>query len=269
MPVNDLVLAPTTIPDASPLAYVRAGAAAGFRHIGLRLNRSPGLPFHEVVGDRALIAAMKRELQQHGIQVVDIYSFYLQPQTKVADFAPALEHGADFGARYAVVMGADTDWSRTRDNFGAICELADGFNLVCTLEPAVIRPLANLQQSLKLIADAGRSNAAVCVDPLNFARAGDRIADLKQVDPRYLPYAQITDGIIGPDEPNPALLGRMGPNRRSLLGQGNVPLREILAALPAGIPLSIETPPPAGSTHSADEWAKIVMANTRDFLAGG
>jgi hypothetical protein len=46
--LNNLVLAPTTIPDTAPLAYVEAAAAAGYRHVGLRLNRSPGLPFQPV-----------------------------------------------------------------------------------------------------------------------------------------------------------------------------------------------------------------------------
>jgi sugar phosphate isomerase/epimerase len=264
--VNSLVLAPTTIPDASPLEYVEVAAAAGFQAVGLRLNRSPGLPFQPVLGDGALIQAIKRTLANSGLSVLDIYSFYLEPATDVANFTPAFELGAELGARYAVVMGADSEWSRLCDNFGRVCRLASGYGLVCTVESAVMRPLANLQQAQRLLSETGCANAGICIDPLNFARAGDTIAALRQVDPKLLPYAQITDGIIGPDEPNPALLGRMAPNRRRLLGQGNVPLGDILDALPPGVPLSIELPPPVGSRLDATQWAQLVLEDAQSYL---
>jgi sugar phosphate isomerase/epimerase len=265
--VNGLILAPTTIPDASPLAYIEAAATAGYRHVGLRLNRSPGLPFHPVVGDAPLIRAMKDALFGAGLTVFDIYSFYLQPDTDVATFRPAIDLAAEFGAKYLVTMGADPEWCRQRDNFVRICEIAAAYGLVCTVEPAVIRPLASLAQAERLMRESACPNAAICVDPLNFSRAGDRAADLRRLDPGFFPYAQICDGIIGPDEPNPALLGRMSPNQRCLLGQGMVPLDAIFDALPSGLPLSIELPPPDGSVQSAAEWARLVLEDAQAYLA--
>jgi sugar phosphate isomerase/epimerase len=264
--LNNLVLAPTTIPDTGPLAYVEAAAAAGYRHVGLRLNRSPGLPFQPVVGNATLVRAMKGTLSSAGLRVLDIYSFYLEPDTDVGAFRPAIELGAEFGAQYLVTMGADTEWSRQRDNFVRICEIAAGYGLTCILEPAVIRPLATFAQAQQLVHESGCPNAAICVDPLNFSRAGDRAADLRGVDARLLPYAQITDGIIGPDEPNPALLGRMGPNQRCLLGEGMVPLDDILDALPPALPLSIELPP-TDPTIGAVQWAKLVLEDAQHYLA--
>jgi hypothetical protein len=82
-----------------------------------------------------------------------------------------------------------------------------------------------------------------------------------------LPYAQICDGIIGPDEPNAALLGRMSPNRRCLLGQGMVPLDDIFDALPPGVPLSIELPPPDRRAVTAANWAAEVREDALRFLA--
>jgi sugar phosphate isomerase/epimerase len=264
--MNDLVLAPTTVPDAGPLEYIAAAGAAGYRHVGLRLNPSPGFPFHPVAGNAALIKEMKSALAAADLRVLDVYSFYLQPQTNVAAFKPAIELAAEFGAKYLVTMGADPDWSRQRDNFVRVCEIADGCGLTCIVEPAVIRPLANVAQTLRLIREAGCANVAICVDPLNFSRAGDQASDLRGIDPKLLPYAQICDGIIGPDEPNPALLGRMSPNQRTLLGEGNVPLADILNALPGGLPLSIELPPPSGRDVGAAEWAKIVLDDARSYL---
>jgi hypothetical protein len=59
----------------------------------------------------------------------------------------------------------------------------------------------------------------------------------------------------------------MGPNQRRLLGEGVVPLAALLDALPPGLPLSVELPPPPGARPAAAEWAKTTAANVRGFLA--
>jgi sugar phosphate isomerase/epimerase len=264
--VNKIIIAPTTLQDTAPLEYIAATAAAGYDGIGLRVHRSPGLPFFPVVGDTALIAEMKQRIADSNLDVFDLYSFYLQPDTDVAAFAPAMELGASFGAKYATVMGADTDWSRQRDNFVRACDLAAQFGLVCSLEFAVIRPLATLPQTVRLIAESGR-DAVICIDPLHLARSGGSPADLKTLDAKYFPYAQISDGVLEPGEPNPALFGKLSLGTRAMPGEGTLPLRELLAALPPNIPLSVELPislAPQGTTPH--EWAKTTLARTRRFL---
>jgi sugar phosphate isomerase/epimerase len=266
--LNQIIIAPTTLQDTAPLEYVEATAAAGYDGIGLRVHRSPGLPFHPVLGDAALIRDMRQRIADAGLAVFDLYSFYLQPDTDVQSFAPTMELGASFGARYATVMGADEDWSRQRDNFVRTCDLAKQFGLVCSLEFAVIRPLATLAQTVRLIEEAKRA-AVICIDPLHLARSGGSPADVKALDHKYFPYAQISDGILEPGEPNPALFGKLGLGKRAMPGEGQLPLREVIAALPPGIPLSVELPhalAPKGT--SARDWAKITLESTRNFLRG-
>jgi sugar phosphate isomerase/epimerase len=271
--MNRLMMAPTSLQDAAPLDYIAATAAAGYDGIGLRVHRSPGLPFHPLVGNAALIRAMKRALADSRLEVFDLYSFYLQADTDVRTFEPALELGGELGARYATVMGDDADWSRQRDNFARVCELAAAYGLVCSIEFAVIRPLATLAQTVRLIAEAGRE-AVICIDPLHLARSGGKPADVKALDPKLVPYAQISDGVVEPGEPDPALFGKLGMGTRRMPGEGTLPLRELVFdALPAGIPLSVELPialGPKGVTERA--WAKTTLEATRRFLsedAGG
>jgi sugar phosphate isomerase/epimerase len=249
-----LALAPTTLPDSEPFEYVLAALAARYDAIGLRLNRSPGLPFHPIVGNAPLIRELKAMLK---LPVLDIYSFYLRPETDLEAYLPALALGAELGARYAVVMGDDPEWQRQRDNFGRICDAAAGFGLTCVVEFAVIRPLATLAQSVRLIAEAGRKNAAVCLDPLNFVRGGGKASDLEALDPALFPYLQLTDGFRDPGT---------GPNRRCLMGEGDVPMREILAALPAGLALSVEFPINIQTRLGPMEWAKHVADSSRRYL---
>ena len=49
--LNTIIIAPTTLQDTAPVEYIEATAAAGYDGIGLRVHRSPGLPFYPVAGD--------------------------------------------------------------------------------------------------------------------------------------------------------------------------------------------------------------------------
>jgi len=265
--LNEIIIAPTSLQDTAPIEYIEATIHAGYDGIGLRVHRSPGLPFFPVVGNTALIREMRSRIADAGLKVYDLYSFYLQPDTDVASFAPAMELGASFGAKYATVMGADTDWSRQRDNFVRTCYLSAQFGLTCSLEFAVIRPLATLPQTVQLIEESKR-DAVICIDPLHLARSGGSPADVKALDTKYFPYAQISDGKLEPGEPNPALFGKLGMGTRLMPGEGTLPLRELLAALPSNVPLSVELPHSLAPNMSARDWAKTTADRTRAYLAG-
>src|SRR5262249_36268461 len=261
-----LALSPTTLPDTPPLEYVEAAAAAGYDAVGLRLNRSPLFPFHPVAGNASLIRELKQALAGSGLSALDMLSFYLAPATDVAEFAAPLEAGAALGARYALVAGDDADASRLRDNLARFCDLARPFGVTAAVEFAVIRPLATLGQTLQLLADAGRENAVVCLDPLNHIRGGGTVAELRAVDPAVLPYGQISARVLGTRAPNLGGIGRMSPNQPRLLGEGTLPLHEILDALPPGRPLSVELPMPKTKRRSARKWAHTTADSTRRFL---
>jgi sugar phosphate isomerase/epimerase len=252
--VNRLAIAPTTVPNAAPLAYLDAAIAAGWDAVGLRLHRSPNLPYHPVVGDARLIREMKRRLADARMPVHDIFTFYLQAESDFAAFAQSLALGAEFGARYALVQGDDSEWNRLSDTYARFCDLAAPFGISVVVEFNPARPLANIQQASQLIAAAGRTNAAICVDPLHLARSGSVPGDLRDIDPGLLPYAQFSDG-------------RLSPLARLLPGEGALPLRELLTVLPADTMLSVEVPIPEGSAYSTADWVKLVLDRTRAYLS--
>jgi sugar phosphate isomerase/epimerase len=262
-----LALAPTTLPETTPMEFLAAAAAARYDGVGLRLNPSPGRTFHPVVGNAALIREMKRTLADSGLAALDIFTFYLLPATDFGQYAAALELGAEFGAKYAMVNGDDPEWPRMRDSFGRFCDDAARFGLTACVEFVPFLRLATLQQALRLLAETARPNTAITMDPLHFARGGGKPADLNGLDPKLFPTAQLSDGVLGPGEPDPARLGpEMGRGERRMPGEGSLPLREILDALPAGLPLSVEVPRPNSTPLSAEEWAKRALTSTRRFL---
>ena len=78
--MNRLHVAATSLADATPLDFIGATAEAGFDGIGIRLHRSPVYPnWHPIVGDAPLMAAVKAELASSGLEFLDIFTFYVQP----------------------------------------------------------------------------------------------------------------------------------------------------------------------------------------------
>ena len=273
--MNKLILAPTTLPETPPLDYIEAAGAAGYDGVGLRLHRSPGLPFHPVVGNAPLIRDIRRALADTGLPVFDIFSCYLEPDTRIEHFTPSLALGAELGGKFVMVMGNDPDFARMRDNFALFCDEALRFGLTATIEFVPTRPLATMQIAARMITEAGRANAAICIDPLHFTRTGGQPADIAALDPKLFPYTQINDGVLFPGEPNPAHFGKMPQGERRMLGAGDVDLRGILDALPAELPLSVEIPISLGAglrdvgvhPYTPGEWAKVAIGNTREFLS--
>ncbi len=262
--MRKLAFAPTSLPEAKPLDFLAAAEAAGFDGVGLRLNKSPGLPFHPVAGDAVLVREMKRRLKDSKLFVLDILSFYLLPQTDFDGFKPGLELGAELGAKYAMVIGDDPDWLRLSDNFGRFCDEAARFGISAVIEFVAYRALATLELAQRIVAETGRKNAVICVDPLHFARGGGKPADVKRVDPKLLPYMQLSDGVLFPGEP-PAQ--RKVQGERRMPGEGTLPLAELLAAMPKGIPLSVEVMTAETAKMPPNDWAKLVMDRTKRFLA--
>jgi sugar phosphate isomerase/epimerase len=252
--------------DAAPLGLIEAARDAGYDGLGLRLHPSPKLPYHPIVGDAPLIRQMQRTLADAKLRVLDIYTFYLQPATRLDDFTPALALGAELGAGYALVQGADPDWSRLLDNFAGFCERARRFGLRASLEFVPQRDLATLAQALKLIAEGGQPDAAICVDPLHLARGGGTPADLRDLDPRLLPYIQFSDGVLAEGEPDLALAKRIGIGERRLPGQGTLPLTDLLEVVPDDVPLSVEVARPAGASMTDAAWARTAIEETRRFI---
>ena len=266
--MSSLFLAPTTLPDARPIDFIEAAGAAGFDGLGLRLNASPGMPFHPVAGNARLVGEVKRRIADLGLKVHDILSFYLQPETDLASYKAPLELGAELGAKYALTIGDDPDWTRLSDNFARLCDIAAPLGIAASVEFVPRRSLRNLPQVLRLFRETARSNVSLCVDPLHVTRSGATGADLKKLDKRLIPYVQLCDGILQPGEPDPEGIGRTAPETRCMPGEGVLPLVDILGAVPAGIPVSVEVPYEENAELSPQDWTKLVAKKTRTFLAG-
>jgi len=260
--MHKIALSPNSLVGVPALEYIDALVKAGYDGIGLRMYASPGVNYESVTQPIAdnppLMREIKHALNDSGLILYDILSYYIRPNFELERMLPSLEFGAELGFPYALAIADDPEWARQRDNFGRLCDAARTLGLTVSLEAPVAQNAVNtLPLAAKLIEESGRSNAVFCLDPFHFWRVGHAPDLLKTYAPRLFPYTQIDDGVDTDGPP---------PRGRREIGKGSVPLSEILDALPEDLPLSIEWGRPRDSNYTAAEWAAVAIDATRRFL---
>ena len=254
-----LSLAHLTVLDTTPPELVAVADAAGFRTIGIRLTATPsvGVPPYDILGDGPLLRETLLRLADTGISVLDTEFLRFEPDQPVGVPEGFLEVSARLGAKNVLVMSAEPDESRTIERFCELCDAAAAHGLHVNLEFAVYTGVRTLAHAASVVARSRRPNASVLIDALHFSRSGGWPAHVREVDPSLFRYAQLCDAVA--DMPGPgdtAALVAEARRGRLLPGEGALPLRELVAALPAGLPLGIEAPCRATAELPAVERAR-------------
>jgi sugar phosphate isomerase/epimerase len=256
---RQISLAHLTVLDTTPPELVTVAAAAGFRTVGIRLTATPsvGIPPYDILSDGPLLRETLRRLADTGVSVLDTEFLRFEPDQPVGIPEGFLEVSARLGARNVLVMSAEPDEARTLERFCELCDRAARYGLHVCLEFAIYTGVRTLAEAAHVVARSRRSNASVLVDALHFSRSGGIPAHLASVDPSLFRYAQICDAsadMPGPGD-TPALV-REARTGRLLPGEGVLPLAELVAALPAGLPLAVEAPSRATADLPAVERAR-------------
>lgn len=172
------------------------------------------------------------------VAVHNIEVFSVGPDTDVAAFAPALDMGAEIGATRLTALVQDPDADRAKAAMAALADLAGARGIAVSIEFMKFSELRSIGAGEAFVRDAGHENLSLLVDPLHLFRTGGNVSDLAVTDRRVIGAAQICDGPLkAPKSP----FGEAVENR-GIPGEDEFPLREFLAALPAGCPIDIEVP---------------------------
>ncbi|SFU91125.1 Sugar phosphate isomerase/epimerase [Methylobacterium sp. 174MFSha1.1] len=261
-----LGLAHFTCIGVTPVDLVRLGARTGCAAVGLRLYPAfPGAPFYALPAGSDVFREMRRALADEGMRVHDIEFVTLSEDFVPASLAGMLESAAGLGARRLSVCGDDPDRPRLVARFAELCDLAAGFGLGVDLECMAWRQVASLPDAVRVVEAAGRPNGGVLVDALHLARTGGSPEDVRAVPPGLIRHAQLCDAPAEAPRSTDAIIqearaGRLPP------GDGALPLRALVAALPATASLSIEVPI-TGATAPEDH-VRANLAAARRLLAG-
>ncbi|CAM5191775.1 Sugar phosphate isomerase/epimerase OS=Castellaniella defragrans OX=75697 GN=HNR28_003404 PE=4 SV=1 [Castellaniella defragrans] len=164
------------------------------------------------------------------------------------------------------MSGDDPDERVVMDLFVQACELAAPLGLKVDLEFMPWSGINSLAKAAQVVTAAGQANGAVLVDTLHLSRSGGTPADIAAFDPGLFGYVQVCDA---PPVPPSSLdeIAHEARVARLIPGEGGLPLADVLAALPDGLPVSLELPmKDLARKMPALERARLAMAGVRRVL---
>jgi sugar phosphate isomerase/epimerase len=254
-----------------PPALVNLAADLGCRHITLAL--SPITPFNPHNYPRFSLkedAGLRRETQaamrDRGVDIVGGSGGLLGPETDVSAFAPDLAVMAELGIPRINSISFDRDKGRGFDKFAQLAELAASFGLATMVEivPGIL--IGDLAAGLAVVRHVGRSDFRLLIDTMHVARTGGTAADLAALDPALVGYIQLCDAPLAPAVPDYAqesTLHRLAP------GEGELPLHDLMAALPRDVLVGLEIPIASQAEAGVGPYERLApcVAAARKLLA--
>ncbi|SAL83087.1 xylose isomerase domain-containing protein [Caballeronia arvi] len=239
--MNRLSLSHLTVLDVGPPHLISLAAQAGFRAVGIRLcSPMPGGIAYPLRAGAPELRDTLRLMKAHDVIVSDIEVVRIAPDTRIDDYVPAFEAGAELGARRVCINIDDADRARVIDRLAALCDLARPFGLSLDIEFMIWRPVARLEDAVDIVKAVRMDNAFVLVDALHLFRSGGTVEAVAALDPALIGSIQLCDAPIA--SPSPSGIVDEARSNRLLPGEGQLPLLKLLAASPKDVPLSVEVP---------------------------
>ncbi len=232
-----------TLLALTPPELVHAAAAAGFMHVGLRLN--PAAPPQEQAWPMLGASTMRREtlavLRDTGVAVFDFGVFRLRQGMDLDALEPVFACAAELGARHAVVNGDEPELQRAAALLHALCERARPYGIGLHLEPTPWSGVPTLHAAQALLQACRHRSARLLVDALHLVRSGGSVADVAALPQELLGCVQLCEP-AGPTPADVATMIHQARHERALPGEGVFDLQPLLAALPDDLPWSLEAP---------------------------
>lgn len=256
-----------------PVQHIELAARLGIGKIGFApspIAANPhAYPAWDLRGDPALLRETKAALGANNVAVSLGEGFLILPGTEVADAAPIMDVMAELGAPMVNCIVMEQDRPRAFDQFARYAEMAAARDMLAALEYMPMMWPINVHEAADFVATSGAANARVLIDAMHFYRGGSQAADLARVDPALIGYVQICDvpmpanaSDLGPDYGMEARDNRLAP------GEGDLPLAELLAALPRDVTIGLELPmaAKAGAGIGPEERLAPAIAAARALL---
>jgi sugar phosphate isomerase/epimerase len=241
--VNRLGIESISVFGLPPVEFVNLAADLGCAHISATLTpidiNPHGYPRWSLREDPVLRRAMIAALRDRGVTISLGEGFTVRAGMDVRQRAADLDTMSELGVKRINTVSMDPDLNRSFDQFATLVELASARGVETTLEFAPGLGVADLPTALLAIRHVGRPDFRLLIDTMHLVRSGSGAADLAALDPLLIGYVQLCDVPLKPRIANymqESMTERMAP------GAGELPLRDILGALPRHLVIGLEIP---------------------------
>jgi sugar phosphate isomerase/epimerase len=224
-----------------PVDFVHLTADLGCRYISIALVGRPleslGYPAFSLKDDLRLRRDLRTALDDSGVSISLGEGMVIFPESEVTELAADLDVMAELGVAQINTLSFDKDRNRTFDQLAALTELAAARGISTTVEMAPGLTVGDLATVLAAV-DHCRG-LRVTVDTMHWGRSGYGAAELRELGAEHIGYLQLSDTTRTPRMTSylkEARYERMAP------GDGELPLAEMLDAVPAEVVVGLEIP---------------------------
>jgi sugar phosphate isomerase/epimerase len=225
-----------------PVEFVNLAADLGCNCISSGLTSMPdrdGRVAYSLREDKALRQEMIAALRDRGIAISLGEGCIIRVGREMRDYAADMDIMQELGVERINTVSMDPDMGRTLDQLALLAEMAGARGMLSSIELCPANTIKNLAGAVAAARHVGRKDFQLLLDTMHLGRSGARGADVAALDPALIGYVQLCDAPLKPTNPNyleEAMFERMMP------GEGGMPLREYLDAIPDGLVISLEVP---------------------------
>jgi sugar phosphate isomerase/epimerase len=240
-----------------PVESVRLAGELGCRYVGVSVTpyaaNPEGHPIVSLADDPAQRRAMADEMAARGVALGLAEGFIVVPGRDLAGTAATLDVMAQLGALRVNVFSFEPDLARTMDQIAVFAGLAAERGLPATVEFVPGLVIGDLPTALAVLDHVGPT-LQLSLDFMHLCRSGGTAEDVAKLDPQRIGYAQLCDV---PLAPKVADYGDEATNHRLPPGAGELPLVDILRALPTDLPIGLEVPMLAAAQQGIGPYERL------------
>jgi len=235
-------LAHLTVLGCPPPEMTYIAGRAGYDFVSIRpiYMGLPGEPNYALAENKEMLKQTKTALADTGVKVHDIELARIADGIDPKQYLPAIEIGAELGARSVLSSIWTVDRSSYMEKFAELCDLAKQFGLTVDLEYVPIAAVNTLAGAVEVLNTVKRDNAGLMIDTHHFHRAYDKVEALDVLPREWFHFAHLCDA-PGEIPTEKAEMTRILREARLYNGEGGIDIASILNRLPEMV-YSIELP---------------------------
>lgn len=265
-------LAAGVVPEFTPDQVVYAAAEAGFNAVGIWCD------LQTWTNERT--DKVRKALAETGITALDIEVVWFHPGEPIDTHDRFVDIAKSIGAKNILCVSSEKDIHETKKRFKHLCQLTNGSDISVVLEFLAITEINSLAKALEVVDGVAHPAGGILVDTLHLQRTGSCAQDLVEIEQerlknaieyknRLFPYIQMCDASEALQDDSLEGVLEDALFLRELLGEGELPLKDVLQAVDGSLPISLEIRSRAlmEKFPKLQDRANVVFQSTQQFLS--
>ena len=255
-----------------PIEFVQLAAALGCRYIttgmgGFAPIKALDYQPYSLRDDPRLRKGLLAAVEDRDVSISLGEGLLIAPGVDVRSYADDLDIMAELRIPRINTVSLEPDRARTFDELAALTALAAERDIATCVEPVVGLSIADLPSALAAVEYVDRDEISLLIDTMHVARFGATADDLRSVPAQRIGYIQLSDTTL---QPRMKIYAEEAMYERMTPGEGELPLADMLAALPDDRVVGLEVPMRSRAEAGVSAYDRLLpcVDSARTLLAG-